>query len=80
MICDYLYSFHFLFSNRIDDIIEHYRKEQIVEGYYLKDPVPVQVREFELSLKSDVLGRVPPKVGLLLFSFSFLAKCSVNFS
>ncbi|KAF7250528.1 Ras GTPase-activating protein 1 [Varanus komodoensis] len=26
----------------IADIIEHYRKEQIVEGYYLKDPVPMQ--------------------------------------
>ncbi|KAL8203661.1 UNVERIFIED_CONTAM: Ras GTPase-activating protein 1 [Gekko kuhli] len=28
--------------NSIADIIEHYRKEQIVEGYYLKDPVPMQ--------------------------------------
>lgn len=32
------------FFNSIADIIEHYRKEQIVEGYYLKDPVPMQVR------------------------------------
>lgn len=34
----------FSFWNSIADIIEHYRKEQIVEGYYLKDPVPMQVR------------------------------------
>uniref|UniRef100_A0A8D0GN45 Ras GTPase-activating protein 1 n=1 Tax=Sphenodon punctatus TaxID=8508 RepID=A0A8D0GN45_SPHPU len=32
------------YYNSIADIIEHYRKEQIVEGYYLKDPVPMQVR------------------------------------
>ena len=29
--------------NSIGDIIDHYRKEQIVEGYYLKEPVPMQV-------------------------------------
>jgi len=34
----------FSYWNSIADIIEHYRKEQIVEGYYLKDPVPMQVR------------------------------------
>lgn len=33
----------FSYWNSIADIIEHYRKEQIVEGYYLKDPVPMQV-------------------------------------
>lgn len=36
-----------MFSNcifgSVKDIIEHYRKEQIVEGYNLKDPVPNQV-------------------------------------
>nr|XP_047912649.1 ras GTPase-activating protein 1-like [Anser cygnoides] len=32
------------YYNSIDEIIEHYRKEQIVEGYYLKDPVPMQVK------------------------------------
>nr|DBA23418.1 TPA: hypothetical protein GDO54_014332 [Pyxicephalus adspersus] len=37
------------YYNRIDDIIEHYRKEQIVEGYYLKDPVPVQHQEQVLN-------------------------------
>lgn len=31
------------FFNSIGDIIDHYRKEQIVEGYYLKEPVPMQV-------------------------------------
>uniref|UniRef100_A0A8C5SCP9 RAS p21 protein activator 1 n=1 Tax=Laticauda laticaudata TaxID=8630 RepID=A0A8C5SCP9_LATLA len=30
------------YYNSIADIIDHYRKEQIVEGYYLKDPVPMQ--------------------------------------
>uniref|UniRef100_A0A8C9NR48 Ras GTPase-activating protein 1 n=1 Tax=Serinus canaria TaxID=9135 RepID=A0A8C9NR48_SERCA len=30
------------YYNSIAEIIEHYRKEQIVEGYYLKDPVPMQ--------------------------------------
>lgn len=27
----------------VDDIIDHYKKEQIVEGYNLKEPVSVQV-------------------------------------
>lgn len=31
------------FLGSVDDIIEHYRKEQIVEGYTLKDPVSNQV-------------------------------------
>ncbi|XP_059406158.1 ras GTPase-activating protein 1 isoform X2 [Carassius carassius] len=30
------------YYNSVDDIIERYRKEQIVEGYTLKDPVSVQ--------------------------------------
>uniref|UniRef100_A0A803Y4X1 RAS p21 protein activator 1 n=1 Tax=Meleagris gallopavo TaxID=9103 RepID=A0A803Y4X1_MELGA len=33
------------YYNSIADIIDHYRKEQIVEGYYLKDPVPMQHQE-----------------------------------
>ncbi|MBZ3889714.1 Ras GTPase-activating protein 1 [Sciurus carolinensis] len=33
----------------IGDIIDHYRKEQIVEGYYLKDPVPMQDQEQVLN-------------------------------
>lgn len=33
------------YYNSVDDIIEHYRKEQIVEGYNLKDPVPNQQQE-----------------------------------
>uniref|UniRef100_H3A684 Ras GTPase-activating protein 1 n=1 Tax=Latimeria chalumnae TaxID=7897 RepID=H3A684_LATCH len=33
------------YYNSIDDIIEHYRKEQIVEGYFLKDPVQFQLQE-----------------------------------
>ncbi|NXL22826.1 RASA1 protein, partial [Setophaga kirtlandii] len=37
------------YYNRIADIIEHYRKEQIVEGYYLKDPVPMQHQEQVLN-------------------------------
>lgn len=32
-----------LLSGSVDDIIEHYKKEQIVEGYNLKDAVSVQV-------------------------------------
>ncbi|KAF4796680.1 ras GTPase-activating protein 1 [Turdus rufiventris] len=32
-------------TSGIAEIIEHYRKEQIVEGYYLKDPVPMQHQE-----------------------------------
>lgn len=42
--------FLLVFFNSIADIIEHYRKEQIVEGYYLKDPVPMQVRYCAESL------------------------------
>ncbi|KAK3514563.1 hypothetical protein QTP70_021618 [Hemibagrus guttatus] len=33
------------YYNSVDDILEHYRKEQIVEGYNLKDPVPNQQQE-----------------------------------
>lgn len=33
----------YFYFNSIGDIIDHYRKEQIVEGYYLKEPVPMQV-------------------------------------
>ncbi|KAI7812368.1 putative ras GTPase-activating protein 1, partial [Triplophysa rosa] len=37
------------YYNSVDDIIEHYRKEQIVEGYTLKDPVSIQQQEQVLS-------------------------------
>uniref|UniRef100_A0A8C1DNZ8 Ras GTPase-activating protein 1 n=1 Tax=Cyprinus carpio carpio TaxID=630221 RepID=A0A8C1DNZ8_CYPCA len=37
------------YYNSVDDIIERYRKEQIVEGYTLKDPVSVQQKEQVLS-------------------------------
>lgn len=30
-------------TGSVDDIIDHYKKEQIVEGYNLKEPVSVQV-------------------------------------
>ena len=33
----------FFRSGSVDDIIDHYKKEQIVEGYNLKEPVSVQV-------------------------------------
>ncbi|XP_051849119.1 ras GTPase-activating protein 1 [Antechinus flavipes] len=41
------------YYNSIGDIIEHYRKEQIVEGYYLKDPVPMQHQEQVLNDSVD---------------------------
>jgi len=37
------------YYNSIGDIIDHYRKEQIVEGYYLKEPVPMQDQEQVLN-------------------------------
>uniref|UniRef100_A0A8C7P7B9 Ras GTPase-activating protein 1 n=1 Tax=Oncorhynchus mykiss TaxID=8022 RepID=A0A8C7P7B9_ONCMY len=37
------------YYNSVDDIIEHYKKEQIVEGYNLKDAVSVQQQEQVLS-------------------------------
>ncbi|XP_067087255.1 LOW QUALITY PROTEIN: ras GTPase-activating protein 1 [Osmerus mordax] len=37
------------YYNRVDDIIDHYKKEQIVEGYNLKDAVSVQHQEQVLS-------------------------------
>uniref|UniRef100_A0A8C2FV83 Ras GTPase-activating protein 1 n=1 Tax=Cyprinus carpio TaxID=7962 RepID=A0A8C2FV83_CYPCA len=37
------------YYNSVDDIIERYRKEQIVEGYTLKDHVSVQQKERVLS-------------------------------
>ncbi|XP_076853804.1 ras GTPase-activating protein 1 isoform X2 [Brachyhypopomus gauderio] len=37
------------YYNSVDDIIEHYRKEQIVERNTLKDPVSVQQQEQVLS-------------------------------
>uniref|UniRef100_A0A665T0Q6 RAS p21 protein activator (GTPase activating protein) 1a n=1 Tax=Echeneis naucrates TaxID=173247 RepID=A0A665T0Q6_ECHNA len=33
------------YYNSVDDIIDHYKKEQIVEGYNLKEPVSVQQQE-----------------------------------
>ncbi|XP_062873480.1 ras GTPase-activating protein 1 [Trichomycterus rosablanca] len=43
------------YYNSVDEIIEHYRKEQIVEGYTLKDPVSVQQQEQVLS--DTAMGR-----------------------
>ncbi|AWP06932.1 putative ras GTPase-activating protein 1 [Scophthalmus maximus] len=37
------------YYNSVDDIIEHYKKEQIVEGYNLKEPVSVQHQEQVLT-------------------------------
>lgn len=37
------------YYNSVDDIIDHYKKEQIVEGYNLKDAVSVQHQEQVLS-------------------------------
>ncbi|KAJ8339585.1 hypothetical protein SKAU_G00363710 [Synaphobranchus kaupii] len=37
------------YYNSIDDIVDHYKKEQIVEGYNLKDAVSVQHQEQVLS-------------------------------
>ncbi|XP_019733561.1 ras GTPase-activating protein 1 [Hippocampus comes] len=37
------------YYNSVDDIIDHYKKEQIVEGYNLKDPVSVQQQEQVIS-------------------------------
>ncbi|XP_052463346.1 ras GTPase-activating protein 1 [Carassius gibelio] len=37
------------YYNSIDDIIEHYRKEQIVEGHYLKEALSVQHQEQVLT-------------------------------
>ncbi|XP_070819999.1 ras GTPase-activating protein 1-like isoform X2 [Chaetodon trifascialis] len=42
------------YYNSVDDIIDHYKKEQIVEGYNLKDPVSVQQ---EQVLTDTVDGR-----------------------
>uniref|UniRef100_A0A8C9T7C2 RAS p21 protein activator 1 n=1 Tax=Scleropages formosus TaxID=113540 RepID=A0A8C9T7C2_SCLFO len=41
------------YYNSIDDIIDHYRKEQIVEGYNLKDAVAVQHQQ----VLTDVDGK-----------------------
>lgn len=35
--------FALILTGSVDDIIDHYKKEQIVEGYNLKEPVSVQV-------------------------------------
>ncbi|GAB5567015.1 disabled homolog 2-interacting protein isoform X8 [Prionailurus iriomotensis] len=45
------------YYNSIGDIIDHYRKEQIVEGYYLKEPVPMHLGAF-LRIEG-VLGQKP---------------------
>uniref|UniRef100_A0A7N8XA10 RAS p21 protein activator (GTPase activating protein) 1a n=1 Tax=Mastacembelus armatus TaxID=205130 RepID=A0A7N8XA10_9TELE len=44
------------YYNSVDDIIDHYKKEQIVEGYNLKEPVSVQVVK-EQVLADTVDGR-----------------------
>ncbi|XP_048786310.1 ras GTPase-activating protein 1-like isoform X6 [Lagopus muta] len=41
------------YYNSIAEIIERYKKEQIVEGYYLKDPVPMQHQEQVLNNTVD---------------------------
>uniref|UniRef100_A0A8V0Y503 Ras GTPase-activating protein 1 n=1 Tax=Gallus gallus TaxID=9031 RepID=A0A8V0Y503_CHICK len=41
------------YYNSIAEIIEHYKKEQIVEGYYLKDPIPMQHQEQVLNNTVD---------------------------
>ncbi|KAG9353577.1 hypothetical protein JZ751_011696 [Albula glossodonta] len=41
------------YYNSIDGIIDHYKKEQIVEGYTLKDPVSIQYQEQVLSDMMD---------------------------
>ncbi|XP_078252658.1 ras GTPase-activating protein 1-like isoform X2 [Rhinoraja longicauda] len=43
------------YYNSVEEIIEHYRKEQIVEGYYLEDPVPLLNQE--QVLEDSVDGR-----------------------
>lgn len=45
----------FSLSDSVDDIVDHYKKEQIVEGYNLKDAVSVQV-----NLSSDTSIVVQP--------------------
>jgi hypothetical protein len=39
-----LFSFYLSLFDSVDDVVDHYKKEQIVEGYNLKDAVSVQVR------------------------------------
>uniref|UniRef100_F7IDE4 RAS p21 protein activator 1 n=1 Tax=Callithrix jacchus TaxID=9483 RepID=F7IDE4_CALJA len=51
------------YYNSIGDIIDHYRKEQIVEGYYLKEPVPMQVRFHNLLFAKSVLFVFLKKTG-----------------
>lgn len=53
----------------VDDIIDHYKKEQIVEGYNLKEPVSVQV-----SRNGNVL--ISPQLDIVLFNFlKWLTAC-----
>lgn len=40
-------------SGSVDDIIDHYKKEQIVEGYNLKEAVSVQVSSYMLTSYSE---------------------------
>ena len=37
----------------VDDIVDHYKKEQIVEGYNLKEAVSVQVRLWWSYYRAD---------------------------
>lgn len=39
----FYFSLRFQPVDSVDDIVDHYKKEQIVEGYNLKEPVSVQV-------------------------------------
>ncbi|XP_005803569.2 ras GTPase-activating protein 1 [Xiphophorus maculatus] len=41
------------YYNSLDDIIDHYKKEQIVEGYNLKEPVSIQHQEQVLTDITD---------------------------
>uniref|UniRef100_A0A8C4QJF6 RAS p21 protein activator 1 n=1 Tax=Eptatretus burgeri TaxID=7764 RepID=A0A8C4QJF6_EPTBU len=43
------------YYNSIDEVIDHYKKEQIVENHCLKDPVPVQVMSSSMLFTSPFL-------------------------
>lgn len=56
-------------SNSVGDIIDHYKKEQIVEGYNLKEPVSVQVSATHPA-RCDVLNTTGQQSTCFWFFFT----------
>lgn len=68
----------FSLTGSVDDIIDHYKKEQIVEGYNLKEPVSVQVGARLCPHRFFFFVRVVCDSQIYSFICTFYAFCSIR--